>query len=310
MTGSRRDDDVLKKPSGKVGLRNVNPAAHDEKGGEEEAKGKLAWVIFGSHAGKVRDGIEQREEDGGGTYLDLLDSDLVVSDDTDVCAELLEELVEVVGKRIVVVNQERHLSARARPSAAPKRVEMSATKLRRTGDIVGRDEEREREREGKNGPLAGVNDILRSRGRDERRRWFGRSCVWDDGLGGLVDRGNGDGSHLGNGEDRRWSESIKSSRRRLKDSRLKSSTNRTLLSLFTKESRGRMRALEPDSEAGRRPGRKRNLGTFEGISRARPPPVGWVRNMTSIEVEIGSMYVDEQSGRCICTAGMVGERKR
>jgi hypothetical protein len=71
-----------------------------------------------------------------------------------------------------------------------------------------------------------------------------------------------------------------------------------------------MRALEPDSEAGRRPGRKRNLGTFEGISRARPPPVGWVRNMTSIEVEIGSMYVDEQSGRCICTAGMVGERKR
>jgi hypothetical protein len=45
-------------------------------------------------------------------YLDLFDGDLIVPDDADVCSELLEELIKVVRKGIVIVDQERHLSAR------------------------------------------------------------------------------------------------------------------------------------------------------------------------------------------------------
>lgn len=44
-------------------------------------------------------------------YLDLLDGDLIVPDDSDVCSELLEELVQVMSEGIVVVDQEGHLSA-------------------------------------------------------------------------------------------------------------------------------------------------------------------------------------------------------
>lgn len=45
-----------------------------------------------------------------GTYLNLLESDLVVSDDADVSSHLLEELVQVVCERVVVVDHQSKLS--------------------------------------------------------------------------------------------------------------------------------------------------------------------------------------------------------